>query len=1072
MPPWESWVNRDRWIRAATRCRWLAVVYVLCCSTVVLGPAAVSNAGELTTLTEENFDALAPRGDEAEAILGDYVLQNDRIILVIDNPELPVGSASNRRLAMRTCGAIIDMGPRAPSDVIGKPRWAFPDRLGWYFTGALWPSRDYTRAFKPQKGKSLSLEFYSWYIDQPAIRVKYTLDDGQPFVRCETIYLNPAPASKPVHPESNAKAAGDKFAEAVADPAPGIVSMTQKAEKPPAPLYPSPTFDLCVDGVVEHGVDAAQGLTWQFDAWNGQAFGVLEEKTWTHRLADGKERAIDHKTQIALARDEELHAIRRVFVAADLFQLRRDVDAFLAAKTRSVKLRVVAPDGEVAGALVTARRVMADHSMAELYGCGRSDAHGAIEFTLPDGEFDLRIEAIGRATQSFRVKSDGVVDAAVQTTSPAQLTLDVTDDSGAAIPCKVELRGRDGTPDPYFFAETGDRLVRNLLYLADGKGTQAVAPGKYDVIITRGPEYDAATQTVELAVGAPTAANVVHAKLVRSVDTTGWISAELSGQSTLSNHPISRPPAIGSALGRVLNLLCEGIEFAPPFEYCRITSYQPFIEQLGAKRFLASCPGVDLADGNRSQFGFPVVYEHPHWLDGGALQMPGGHFGPMEWLRHWGAPVGNPQTPDIAAGTPGTEKCIILSQPRNLPVKPTDEIRSPHSAFRDFDLQARGEPMGRYYLMRDTDDDGVLDRVNYSLALQMDALDVHRLDGLVGVTPRVPNDVIDWLLMRANGYRMPGVVGSMAIDNFHGAGGVRTYVRSTTDAPDKLDALSIAREIRAGHAVMTTGPFLEATVTTEEKAMGIPGDLVTTKSGTASLHLRVQCPNWISIDRVECWVNGHVEPAMSFDRAKTPARFGDGHVQFDQTLVLATRSDMQVVAIAYGHGPNYRRRNGSADEVARHVAVTNPILIDVGGDGFEPMNPVDEAIRVEPTLIHPVFSKKESPPGRLRLTIYNYGKATAEGTARLELRPAGVITVEGKSEIPFKLGAGEQVEVEVKLRIGGDAEMEALMGAVEQKKMTATLYVLRSSSRPGIAPSRLPIAVDDAAKMLDANDPR
>ena len=38
--------------------------------------------------------------------------------------------------------------------------------------------------------------------------------------------------------------------------------------------------------------------------------------------------------------------------------------------------------------------------------------------------------------------------------------------------------------------------------------------------------------------------------------------------------------------------------------------------------------------------------------------------------------------------------------------------------------------------MRDTDDDGVPDRVNFALALLMDALDVHSLDGLLGPGPR------------------------------------------------------------------------------------------------------------------------------------------------------------------------------------------------------------------------------------------------------------------------------------------------------------------------------------------------
>ena len=136
------------------------------------------------------------------------------------------------------------------------------------------------------------------------------------------------------------------------------------------------------------------------------------------------------------------------------------------------------------------------------------------------------------------------------------------------------------------------------------------------------------------------------------------------------------------------------------------------------------------------------------------------------------------------------------------------------------------------------------------------------------------------------------------------------------------------------------------------------------------------------------------------------------------------------------------------------------------------MNPVEEAIKIEPVLLSPVLSKKGSPPGRMKLTIQNEGKTAAEGVAKIELRPADVVAIDGKSEIPFKLGAGEKVEVEVKLRVAGDAELEALMGAGEQKKMTTSFYVVRSKNPPGIAPSKLKITVDDAAKMLDVDGVR
>ena len=49
----------------------------------------------------------------------------------------------------------------------------------------------------------------------------------------------------------------------------------------------------------------------------------------------------------------------------------------------------------------------------------------------------------------------------------------------------------------------------------------------------------------------------LEAKLVRSVKTDGWISGDFHSHSSPSGDNTS------SQLGRVLNLLCEHVEFAP-----------------------------------------------------------------------------------------------------------------------------------------------------------------------------------------------------------------------------------------------------------------------------------------------------------------------------------------------------------------------------------------------------------------------------------------------------------------------------------------------------------------------------
>ena len=48
--------------------------------------AAPARGAELVRLNAKNFDTYAPAGKEADAIYGDYVLRNDKIVCVIADP--------------------------------------------------------------------------------------------------------------------------------------------------------------------------------------------------------------------------------------------------------------------------------------------------------------------------------------------------------------------------------------------------------------------------------------------------------------------------------------------------------------------------------------------------------------------------------------------------------------------------------------------------------------------------------------------------------------------------------------------------------------------------------------------------------------------------------------------------------------------------------------------------------------------------------------------------------------------------------------------------------------------------
>ena len=138
-----------------------------------------------------------------------------------------------------------------------------------------------------------------------------------------------------------------------------------------------------------------------------------------------------------------------------------------------------------------------------------------------------------------------------------------------------------------------------------------LAPGEYDVIISYGPEYDAVFTNIKVARGKVTP---LAAQLKRSVDTTGWFSADFHSHSTPSGDNTA------SQAGRVLNLLAEHIEFAPCTEHNRITVYDPHLKTFDAVKRMLTCPGMELTGRPlplNHQNAFPLT-PHPRTQDNGA----------------------------------------------------------------------------------------------------------------------------------------------------------------------------------------------------------------------------------------------------------------------------------------------------------------------------------------------------------------------------------------------------------------------------------------------------------------------
>ncbi|MFM8891187.1 MAG: CehA/McbA family metallohydrolase, partial [Planctomycetia bacterium] len=639
------------------------------------------------------------------------------------------------------------------------------------------------------------------------------------------------------------------------------------------------------------------------DEWFGQAYGVVPvgRQVSAEPAADGKRSAkdpvryfADGRASVDIPAGAAVELVRRVFPAVNLPRVRGVAERLAGRPVTNVTLGVSDSAGPVPRALcewfVGDRR----------HGGGWTGPDGrlAVPLAAADG-WRVKVSSQGRGSVERTLAAvTGPTDVVVELPLPGLVVATVSDAAGQPIPCKVQFRRRGpGDPpqaDPDFGPESGDSSVKNLVYSHEGRFRRELPPGDYEAIVSLGPEYDAVT--VPLAVERGREMPLV-ATLTRVVDTTGWISGDFHSHSSPSGDNTT------SQLGRVQNLLCEHVEFAPCTEHNRVSTYAPHLERLGAARRMATCSGIELTGSAlrvNHQNAFPIV-ERPRAQDGGGPTVDNDN------------PVA--QVERLALWDDGAEKLVQMNHP--------DLVQ----------------------ILGDRDTDGKPDGGFEGMFGFVDVIEVHPLHEIFKVpAPRddprkQTSPIFVWMQMLNLGYRVPGVVNTDAHYAFHGSGWLRNWIESPTDDPAAVAVVDVVRACERGNIVMTSGPFLEANVTASRNgtpARAGPGDSVADDDGAVTLAVRVQCPNWFDVDRVQVFVNGRPDPALDFTRRDQPERFARGVARFTAEVPVRLDRDAHLIVATIGEGSSLGVVMGPEHAADKPVAVTNPIFVDVGGDGFTP----------------------------------------------------------------------------------------------------------------------------------------
>ncbi len=522
------------------------------------------------------------------------------------------------------------------------------------------------------------------------------------------------------------------------------------------------------------------------------------------------------------------------------------------------------------------------------------DSKGRFAFKIPAGDYDVEVRDHGRKTLTLpqSVGTSGRKEMKFGFGPAAAVAFDIKDEKGTSIPCKAQFIGINGTKSPNLGPDNRAHGCKDQYHSENGEFRVQLDPGDYRIVVTHGVEFSHLSREIKLEEGKTIA---VKGVLKRLIDSKGWVSSDFHNHST---------PSGDNTCGtddRVINLAAEHIEFAPTTEHNRLYDWTPHIEKLGLVKEINTVPGTEFTGGMAHMNMFPLK--------------------PVPFVQDGGLPAYQ-MDPRLNA--------LVLRRFQGEEPSRWIHINHPDMIQNFTDRNRDGRPDGGFQGLS-----GMIDAIetqNYQTSRILDGFPyyLYRRGSreVVGVARE-----FQWLQNLNRGHRYWGI----AVCDAHrvhgnGVGGWRTYVRSSTDEPRKLDWKELSRNSKAGRMILSTGPFLE--VETEDGA--IAGGH-TRGNGGVRLKVRVQCTDWIDIDRVQVLVNGRARPDLNFTRAKHAQKFKDGVVKFDETLTVSLSEDAHLIVVAYGENFDLKTGYGTSSQAGiKPCAYNNPIFIDVDGNGFQP----------------------------------------------------------------------------------------------------------------------------------------
>lgn len=509
----------------------------------------------------------------------------------------------------------------------------------------------------------------------------------------------------------------------------------------------------------------------------------------------------------------------------------------------------------------------------EVAGLAKVDRNGWYTIDLPPGEYRARADAPGRIS---------VLGAEEPTRVRADDTSALHFEIGAQGVLAWRIEGHDGRAPPVRVTVVGLEGTQTPrfgpVFRADGAENQVLsARGAGELPISPGRYRVIVSrglefELVEAAVEiAPGRRSEITGRLVHAVPTPGFISTDLHQHAA---------PSFDSGVSledRALSNAAEGVEVLVSTEHNTLVDYRPVIAAAGLGRSVASVIGVE------------------------ATTHTVGHFNALPLRPRVGAPRNGMVDPEGMTPSRIFQLLRELAEPGIEPFIQVNHPRSGKTGY--FEMMKLDAKTGRAADPRwDASFDGV------------EVLTLGREEETQAA-------LADWFALLRQGRRVTGVGTSDSHTiTLRPVGWPRTFVCVEDDDPPHLNVSAFVAALRAGCATVSAGPLVLLS------AGAVPmGGLLAAPGGEVEIEVEVRAASWIPTDRLVLYVDGEVQREIPID--------GTQLVRHRSRQALRCARDCFVVAYvdsARSLAPVLSERKNLEP---RPIGVTNPIYVDVDGDG-------------------------------------------------------------------------------------------------------------------------------------------